>query len=126
MERKEIKEPEYDGNACMLYDYMIHQGLTEKMIMLRMGIYTGHPHMPVSYWIQHSDSIPYYRIPALCAVLNAPMHVIYAKSCILNGLPFHMCASVEHIARKPNLSDIPSDDLIEEVKHRGYKVYREV
>lgn len=123
MERKAIKKPEYDGNACMLYDYMIYQELTEKIVMRRMGIDKEHPYLPVSRWIQDPYSIPMHRIPVFCSILNAPIEALFTKSRILNGLPFSVYGS---FVKKINLSDISSDDLIEEVKHRGYKVYKEV
>lgn len=136
MERKEVKRPEYDGNACLLYDFMIYQHLTEKIVMQRMGIYKGDPYQPVARWIQSSGSIPYYQTPSLCAALNAPLDATYMNSRILNGKPFDalyarmasfaVYARVATDAGKFDLSEISTADLVEEIKHRGYRVYREV
>lgn len=123
MGRNALKKPNYDGSACLLYDFMISQGLTEKNVMQRMGLNEEHPYFPVSLWIQDSGSIPSYYMQALCSALNAPIEALFIRTKILNGLPFSLYG---HIVKKTNLEEIPSDELIEELKHRGYKIYKEV
>lgn len=90
MGSKKTNRPVYDGNACLLYDFMIKQKLTEEVISERMGLVlekgSKTPWQPIATWIQYPNSIPSYRIPLLCRVLNAPMEAIYIKSFILNEI----------------------------------------
>lgn len=121
-----MKRPEYDGNACMLYDFMVSQGLTEESVMHRMGldIDKSAPWYPVSIWIQELVSIPRHYMASLCSAVNAPLEAVFIKSRLLNDFPFHFCECVGKERKK--LEDIPADELIGELKRRGYKVYKEV
>lgn len=129
-----MKRPVYTENACMLYDFMTSQGLTEEIIMQRMGIdkemeaiwgeeiSSRAPWYPVATWIEHPTSIPWHYILSLCKAFNAPMEAVFTKSRILNNMPFELCRGSE----KQELEDIPSYKLVTELKRRGYKVYKEV
>lgn len=132
-----VKRPAYDGNACMLYDFMVSQGLTEEVIMQRMGLdeeekavwgeesYNRAPWNPVAVWIGDPASIPRRYIPSLCNAIGAPIEAIFMRSRIMNGKSFFLSGKIVQV-RKLNLQDISSDELITELKQRGYKVYKEV
>lgn len=134
MAKESMKRPTYDGCACLLYDYMVSQGLTEEIIMRRMGlneeqkemsgkeVYNRAPWCPVSLWIQEPASIPRRYILGLCRAVNAPIEAIFIRSRILNNMPFELCGNSE----KQRLENIPSNKLVIELKRRGYKVYKEV
>lgn len=127
MEGKPIKRPNYDGNACMLYDYMTAQGMKEEDVVHMMGLVKNDraPWCPVSTWISDSASIPMRHIPDLCRALNAPIEAIYMKSRILNGESFSLYGRFVRV-EKQCIGDIPSEKLIQELKKRGFKVYKEV
>ena len=134
MVKRDVKRPVYDGNACMLYDFMISQGLTEEIIMQRMGLdeerktvlgeenFGRSPWYPISVWIESPISIPRHYILSLCNALNAPVEAVFTKSRILNNMPFHFC----RYGKKQGLENIPLGELVAELKRRGYKVYKEV
>lgn len=136
MEKRTAKRPEYDGNACMLYDFMVSQGLTEEIIAQQMGldverekivgeeIHRRAPWQPVAGWIQNPNSIPRYYMLSLCSAMDAPLEAMFIKSRLLNGLDFPFCWHAGEGGQK--LEDTPSAELIEELKRRGYKVYKEV
>ena len=85
MVSQQVKKPIYDGNACMLYDYMVEQDLTEEDVSQLLQRYDGKTsRWPISTYIQNPISIPFYRIPGLCKVLNAPIEAVFMKSRILN------------------------------------------
>lgn len=134
MGKKGVKKPVYDGNACMLYDFMTSQGLTEEIIMRRMGmdkvkkalfgeeIFSRAPWELVATWIKNPASIPQHYILSICKAFNAPVEAIFTKSRILNNMPFELCGENE----KKEPENMPSDKLVTELKRRGYKVYKEV
>ena len=123
----QVKKFVYDGNACMLYDYMVAQEMKEKDVlhMLRLVENDGELRAPIDIWIQKPNSIPMYLIPALCRVLNAPIEAIFMKSRILNGKNFSIYGKFVR-AEKQRIEDIPSEILIQELKKRGFKVFGEV
>lgn len=134
MGKKDVKKPVYDGNACMLYDFMTSQGLTEEIIMRRMGmdivkkallgeeLFSRAPWEPVATWIKNPASIPQHYILSICKSVNAPVEAVFTKSRILNNMTFELCRENE----KQGLENIPSDKLVTELKRREYKVYKEV
>ncbi len=137
MAKKDMKRPEYDGNACMLYDFMVFQGLTEEIIVRQMGldeefekiwdkkVLKRAPWQPVATWIQNPGSIPLNYMLGLCSAMNAPVEAVFFKSRILNNLDFSFGGSIwQEEGRK--LEDVPSAKLIEELRRRGYKVFKEV
>ncbi len=137
MAKKTTKRPEYDGNACMLYDFMVSHGLTEESIAHRMGLdvelekkwgkedYRSTPWHPVATWIQSPWSIPRNYILNLCSAMNAPVEAIFFKSRILNNLDFPFGGGIWQEEER-GLEDIPSAELIQELRRRGYKVFKEV
>ncbi len=137
MAKGTVKRPAYDGNACMLYDFMISQGLTEEIIMQRMGLdeerkavlgeedFGRSPWYPISVWIESPISIPRHYIPSLCNAIGAPIEAMFMRSRILNGKRFSLSGKIAQV-RKLKLQEISSDELITELKQRGYKVYEEV
>lgn len=134
MGKRAVKRPVYDGNACLLYDFMISQGLTEEIIMQRMGmdkeseaiwgeeISSRAPWNPVATWIEQPTSIPRRYILGICKALNAPVEAVFAKSRILNNKPFELHGESETQV----LENIPSNKLVTELKRRGYRIYKEV
>lgn len=123
----QVKRHVYDGNACMLYDYMAVQEMKEEDVLRVMRLIENDRELwaPIDTWIQNPRSIPMYRIPALCRALNAPMEAIFMKSRILNGKKFSLYGSLVRI-EKQRIEDIPSEILIQELKKRGFKVFEEV
>lgn len=136
MAKNYVKRPIYDGNACMLYDFMVSQGMTEEMIAECMGLLEEHrkrwgdesinraPWQPIARWIQDPYSIPRHYIPVLCKVLNAPIEALFAQSRILNNKPFSVYGHLVRV-EKQKIEEISSDDLITELKRRGFKIYKE-
>lgn len=139
MVSKTVKRPVYDGNVCLLYDFMVAQALTEEDVAKRMGldkerkacwgeeVYDYAPWYPISQWFMEPNSIPIYYMPRLCRVLNAPIEACFQRSKILNGQKFQM--SFNHIAheeRRIILTDISSEEMIQELKKRGYRIFKEV
>ena len=134
MSKGDVKRPAYDGNACMLYDFMISQDLTEEVTMQRMGmdkerevilgeeISSRAPWNPVATWIEHPSSIPRHYILGICKALNASVEAVFTKSRILNNKPFELYGGSETQV----LENIPSDKLVTELKRRGYRIYKEV
>lgn len=124
---RQVKRPVYDGNACMLYDYMVTQGLTEEDVMELMGIEKSisAPWHPVNVYIQDPSSIPRYFIPKLCMILNAPVEAVYIRSRILNGLDFPMCGGGSGRERM-HVEWISSEAMIAELQNRGYRIFKEV
>lgn len=127
MGRQQVKRPTYDGNACMLYDYMVAQELTEEKVVQLMGLEKEDhaPWCPVFAWIQNPNSIPMYQIPGLCRALNAPMEAIFMKSRILNGQSFSIYGRIVR-AEKRRIEDVPTEDMVHELKKRGFKVFKEI
>lgn len=133
MGRKDVKRPVYDGNACLLYDYMITQGLTEekvaKLIVMDsvqkgirgINVPTNAPWQPVARWIQHPSSIPRCHIYQLCRILKAPFEAVYIQSKILNGKEFTAPNEIGRQDRKCS-DDFRSEDLIKVLTSRGFKV----
>lgn len=126
MVSRQVKKPIYDGNACMLYDYMVMQSLTEEDVLQLMQRYDNQASgCPISTYIQNPISIPFYRIPGLCRALNAPMEAVFMKSRILNGQSFSLYMSFVR-TEKQQIEDIPSKDMVQELKKRGFKVFKEI
>ncbi len=126
MGSRQAKEPIYDGNACMLYDYMVAQGLTEEDVLRLIQKYDDQASgCLVSYYIQNPNSIPRHRIPALCRALNAPIEAIFMRSRILNGQSFSIYGRIVR-AEKQRIEDIPSEEMVQELKRRGFKVFKEI
>lgn len=136
MSKGDVKRPAYDGNACMLYDFMVSQDLTEEVIMQRMGLdeerkrrlgekFDCAPWNPVAIWMGDPASIPKRYIPILCEAIGAPIEAMFMRSRILNGKSFSLSGKIVQVG-KLKLQDISSDELITELKQRGYKVYKEV
>lgn len=124
---KQVKRPVYDGNACMLYDYMVTQGLTEEAVVKLMGleINVPAPWYPVDIYIQKPVSIPRHLIPKLCMILNAPIEAIFARSRILNGLEFLVDGGASS-KETMQVKEISSEAMIAELQNRGYKIFKEV
>lgn len=116
-----ISRPAYDGNACMLYDYMKFHDLTEEMVAERMKLerYPDDkaPWQPVQHWIQDPYSIPIWYVPVLCSVLHAPADALFARSRMLNGEPFSGCGVLVRIDVQ-KLEDLSTDDLLMELRRR--------
>lgn len=141
MGRRNVKKPTYDGNACLLYDFMVFQNLTEEDVAERIEALVleyrkaekeerGLEYLPIDFlnistWIQRPDSIPRYYMPYLCMVLNAPLESFFTRSKILNGQSFSPNGLFGRVKEKP-IGEISTDDLIREIKKRGYKVFKEV
>lgn len=79
MRKQSLKYGQYDGNACMLYDYMIKSGLNEEIIAQRLGV-DGITGATVRLWIQEPISIPYKFMFGLCRVLNAPCEALFLRT----------------------------------------------
>jgi hypothetical protein len=135
MASKAVKRPVYDGNTCLLYDYMVLQGLTEEEVARLMGVdkqqiaimgeelYNLAPWQPVARWLMRPDSIPNDCIYLLCRVLHAPIEACYAKSRVLNGQEFHMGHMYKTM--KEILAEATSEALVQELEGRGYRVIKE-
>lgn len=135
MASKAVKRPVYDGNTCLLYDYMVAQGLTEEEVARRIGVdkqqialmgeelYSRAPWQPVARWFMRPDSIPNNMITKLCEVLHAPMDACFVRSRILNGQEFHMGHMYKTV--KEILAEATSEELIQELEGRGYRVSKE-
>lgn len=137
MEKKSVKRPTYDGNTCILYDFMVARGLDEEKIAKIIGLHEEQvklfgeesankaPWNPVSLWLREPISIPQHYLIRLCTVLHAPIECLYMKSRILNGESFSL---QDFYTRKKvqNLNEVSSDLLVSELKRRGFKVYKEV
>lgn len=83
MQEGRLKSPTYDGNVCLLYDYMILQDLTEEDVLTRLGAVVPKAQQNVDTikgWIQNPSSMPFEFIPLLCEVLNAPLGAAFLKS----------------------------------------------
>lgn len=136
MASKAVKRPVYDGNTCLLYDYMVAQGLTEEEVARLMGVdrqqiaimweelYNLAPWQPVARWLMRPDSIPYDCIYLLCRVLHAPIEACYAKSRVLNGQEFHMDGSIFR-TKNEMVAEATSEELVQELESRGYRVIKE-
>lgn len=124
---RQVKRPVYDGNACMLYDYMVTKGLTEETVVELMGfkINVRAPWYPVSVYIQEPVSIPRHLIPKLCMVLNAPIEAVFVKSRFLNGLKFSMRGDISN-REKLQVEGISSESMTAELQNRGYRIFKEV
>lgn len=122
-----VKRPVYDGNACMLYDYMVNQGLTEETVAELMGFEKNvlAPWYPISEYIQRPSCIPRQYIPKLCGILNAPIEAAFARSRILNGQEFPVYRGVSN-SDKIRAEGISSEEMIEELRNRGYRIFKEV
>lgn len=135
MALKAVKRPVYDGNTCLLYDYMVSQGLTEEDVARLMGVdeqqiaimgeelYNLAPWQPVARWFMRPDSIPNNMIAKLCEVLHAPIDACFARSRMLNGQEFHMGHMYKTM--KEILAEATSEDLVQELERRGYRVIKE-
>lgn len=85
MQERQIKSPTYNGDACLLYDYMILQDLTEEDVLIRLGAVVPKAQQnadTVKNWIHNPSSIPFEFIPLLCGVLHAPLEAVFLKSVI--------------------------------------------
>lgn len=124
---EQVKRPVYDGNACMLYDYMVIHGLTEEKIVELMGFEkcVRKPWRPVDIYIQEPSSIPRSLIPKLCRVLDAPIEALYIRSRILNGLEFS-ADWVVSCRERTQVEGISSEAMIAELQSRGYRIFKEV
>lgn len=95
MQERRIKDPTYDENACLLYDYMVSRKLTEVQVSKTMNEYgIKCDSTNVWRWIQYPDCIPFWGIPALCVALDAPLEALFMQSRILNGLPFSLSGRI--------------------------------
>lgn len=138
MAKKQVKRPVYDGNTCLLYDFMVVQNLTEEDVAKKMGLdkerieilgeelFQRTPWEPISRWIRIPASIPYKYVLQLCNVLNAPIEALVMRSRILNGMAFDISQYGCQVKKKSDLRDIYDFELIKELKRRGYLVYQEV
>lgn len=137
MAKKSVKRPTYDGNTCILYDFMVARGLDEEKIAKIIGLHEEQvklfgeesankaPWNPVSLWLREPISIPQHYLIRLCTVLHAPIECLYMKSKILNGESFSL-PDFYTGQRTQNLNEVSSDLLVSELKRRGFKVYKEV
>lgn len=137
MAKKSVKRPTYDGNTCILYDFMVARGLDEEKLAKMVGVYQDRVEKwseeianralcaPVSLWFQEPTSIPQHYLIRLCTVLHAPIECLYMKSRILNGESFSL-QDFYTGQRTQNLNEVSSDLLVSELKRRGFKVYKEV
>lgn len=126
MGARQTKEPIYDGNACMLYDYMIAQRLTEEDVLRLMQKYDNQAlGCPVFYYIQNPNSIPRHLIPVLCRALNAPIEAIFMRSRILNRQSFSIYGRIVR-TEKQRIEDIPLGEMVQELKKHGFKVFKEI
>ena len=135
MALKAVNRPVYDGNTCLLYDYMVAQGLTEEEVARRIGVgrqqialigeelYGRAPWQPVARWFMRPDSIPNNMIAQLCEVLHAPIDACFARSRMLNGQEFHMGHMYK--TSKEILEETTSEELVRELEGRGYRAIKE-
>lgn len=103
MGKWEMKAFTYDGNACLLYDYMISKKLTEEEVSNTVSGYgIKCDDVDVWCWIQYPESIPFWNIPALCVAIDAPLEALFMESRILNGLYFSLSGRILRVKNSNN------------------------